>query len=158
MYGWMGKILRVNLTHSSISDLSTREYSDAFLGGRGIASRIYWETVHPEIRAFDPENILIFMTGPLVGTGAQAATRMSIVSKSPMAFPEDYCYGNMGGYFGASSPSFLPVWCCYGYWCSSQVYPYGCRIYFIDRFFSSEYFRAKSVYIKVFDPIVEQGR
>ncbi len=101
MHGWMGEILHADLSNLRLNRIPTREYSETYLGGRGIASRIYWETVNPEIKAFDPENRLIFMTGPLVATGAQAASRMSVVGKSPMAFPEGYCYGNMGGYFGA---------------------------------------------------------
>jgi len=101
MYGWMGKLLHVNLSNSKITQLSTQPYAEQYLGGLGIASRIYWETVAPEIKAFDPENRLIFMTGPLVSTGAQAANRMSVVGKSPMTFPEGYCYGNIGGFIAA---------------------------------------------------------
>jgi aldehyde:ferredoxin oxidoreductase len=101
MYGWMGKILRVNLSSSKIVEFSTQPYAEKWLGGRGIASRIYWETVTPKTKAFDPDNRLIFMTGPLVGTGAQGATRLAVVGKSPMTFPEGYCYGNIGGFAGA---------------------------------------------------------
>ncbi|NQT31743.1 MAG: hypothetical protein HQ588_05350 [Deltaproteobacteria bacterium] len=101
MYGWMGKILLVNLNDLEIKTIPTQPYAERYIGGRGIASRIYWETVAPETRAFDPENRLIFMSGPLVATGTQAATRLSVVGKSPMTFPEGYCYGNMGGFFGA---------------------------------------------------------
>jgi aldehyde:ferredoxin oxidoreductase len=101
MYGWMGKILDIDLSASKISEFPTQPYAEKYLGGRGIASRIYWETVKPGITAFDPANRLIFMTGPLVGTGAQGATRMAVVGKSPMAYPERYCYGNIGGFFGA---------------------------------------------------------
>ncbi|OGO20374.1 MAG: hypothetical protein A2144_11280 [Chloroflexi bacterium RBG_16_50_9] len=101
MYGWMGKILHVDLTDSKISRLSTQQYSVKYLGGRGLASRIYWETVTPEVKAFDPENRLIFMTGPLVATGTQAAARLSVIGKSPMTVPEGYCYGNIGGFAGA---------------------------------------------------------
>jgi aldehyde:ferredoxin oxidoreductase len=97
----MGKILNIDLDNSKISEFATLPYAEKFLGGRGIASRLYWETVKPEISAFDPENRLIFMTGPLVGTGVQAATRMSVVGKSPMAYPEKFCYGNIGGFFGS---------------------------------------------------------
>ena len=100
MNGWMGKILHVNLSNSEITQFSTQPYSELYLGGRGIASRIYWETVTPKIKAFDPENRLIFMTGPLVATGAHGASRLSVASKSPMAFPEGYCYGNIGGFIG----------------------------------------------------------
>jgi len=100
MNGWMGKILKIDLNQEKITEISTWSYAEKFLGGRGIASRIYWETVRPEVKAFDPENALIFMTGPLTGSGAQGATRMSVVGKSPMAYPEKYCYGNIGGFFG----------------------------------------------------------
>lgn len=100
MFGWTGRILQVDLAERKITDFSTEAY-DKYLGGRGIASRIYWEGVKPGTRAFDPENRLIFMTGPLVATGVQAATRMVVAGKSPMACPEGYCYGNLGGFAGA---------------------------------------------------------
>jgi len=78
------------------------DYADRFLGGRGIATRIYWEQVGPDVKAFDPENHLIFMTGPLGATGAQGASRFEVVGKSPMLIPEGFCYGNLGGFFGPS--------------------------------------------------------
>ena len=101
MYGWTGKILDVDLSTTQISQLETRKYSDKYLGGRGIASRIYWERVMPQTGAFDPQNHLILMTGPLVAMGVQGATRMSLTAKSPMTYPEQYCYGNLGGLFPA---------------------------------------------------------
>ncbi len=101
MHGWMGKILHVDLSNSKISEIATQPYADKYLGGRGLASRLYWEKVTPEVKAFDPENRLIFMTGPLLATGAQGAARMSVSGKSPMAYPEGYCYGSLGGYFPA---------------------------------------------------------
>ncbi len=101
MHGWAGRILRVDLTNSEVTQISTQPYAEKYLGGRGIASRLYWETVGPEVKAFDPENRLIFMTGTLVATGSQGATRMSVVGKSPMTYPEGFCFGNMGGFFGA---------------------------------------------------------
>jgi len=100
MHGMIGKILRVNLSNSKTSTFSSEPYFEHYLGGRGIASRIYWEEVPPEVKPFDPENKLIFVNGPLVGTGAQAATIMAVVGKSPCAFPESYCYGFFAGYVG----------------------------------------------------------
>jgi aldehyde:ferredoxin oxidoreductase len=97
----MGKILHVDLSNSKVSELPIQPYIEKYLGGRGIAARLYWETIAPETKAFDPENRLIFMTGPLVATGAQAATVMSVVGKSPGTFSEGYCYGNIAGYVGA---------------------------------------------------------
>jgi len=97
----MGKILHVDLTSTRISEIPTQFYAEKYLGGRGIASRLYWEKVTPEVKAFDPENRLIFMTGPLLATGAQGAARLCVAGKSPMAYPEGYCYGSMGGFFPA---------------------------------------------------------
>ncbi len=101
MHGYMGKILHVDLSSFKISEISTQKYAEKYLGGRGLASRLYWEKVTPDIKAFDPENRLGFMSGPLLATGAQGAARMSVSGKSPMAYPEGYCYGSMGGLFPA---------------------------------------------------------
>jgi aldehyde:ferredoxin oxidoreductase len=101
MYGWAGKILQVNLSNSEITQFPTKPYAEKYLGGRGIGARLYWEKVKPETGAFDPGNCLIFMTGPIVATGAQGATITSVVGKSPAAIPEGYCYGNLTGFVGA---------------------------------------------------------
>ncbi|MEE4353396.1 MAG: aldehyde ferredoxin oxidoreductase N-terminal domain-containing protein [Desulfatiglans sp.] len=100
IYGWCGKILKVDLTHSKISTLDTIEYADRFLGGRGVGAAIYWKEVGPDVGAFDPENCLILMCGPLTATGVQGAARFEVVGKSPMTVPERFCYGNLGGFFG----------------------------------------------------------
>jgi aldehyde:ferredoxin oxidoreductase len=100
IYGWCGKILNVDLSNFRVTERNTMDYADRFLGGRGIATRIYWEEVGPDVGAFDPENRLILMTGPLAGTGVQGASRFEAVGKSPMLMPEGFCYGNLGGFFG----------------------------------------------------------
>ncbi|MCF8068031.1 MAG: hypothetical protein K9L30_05555 [Desulfobacterales bacterium] len=101
IHGWCGKILKVNLLEKRFFELDTMPYANRFLGGRGIATRIYWEEVLPDKTAFDPENRLIFMTGPLVATGTQGAARCFVAGKSPMLMPEGFCYGNFGSFFGA---------------------------------------------------------
>ena len=100
VFGWMGKILKVDLSKSEITELMTMDYADRFLGGRGIATRLYWEMVGPEAGALDPENAFVLMSGPLGATGAQGASRFIVAGKSPMSRPERFCYGNLGGYFG----------------------------------------------------------
>ena len=67
MNGWMGKILKVNLTDGTLTEIPTMDHAEKYLGGRGVASRLYWEQVTPEVKAFDPENRLTFMTGPSQG-------------------------------------------------------------------------------------------
>jgi aldehyde:ferredoxin oxidoreductase len=99
-FGWCGKTLKIDLTDSKVTSLPTGDYADLFLGGRGIATRLYWEFVKPETKAFDPENLLIFMTGPLGATGVPGSSRFIVAGKSPMHRPEGFCYGNLGGFFG----------------------------------------------------------
>jgi aldehyde:ferredoxin oxidoreductase len=102
LFGWAGKILRANLTDGSVSHLPTMDYAPRFIGGQGIASRMYWEGMNNNIRAFDADNHLYIMNGPLCGTRAPAASRWVIAGKSPMAFPEQYACGNLGGRLGAA--------------------------------------------------------
>jgi aldehyde:ferredoxin oxidoreductase len=101
MNGWVGKILQVDLSTSRITEFATGPYAEKYLGGRGIAARLYWEKVKPETGAFDPDNCLILVVGPIVATGAQGATITSVVGKSPAAIPEGYCYGSLTGFVGA---------------------------------------------------------
>ncbi|MEE8470498.1 MAG: aldehyde ferredoxin oxidoreductase N-terminal domain-containing protein [Dehalococcoidia bacterium] len=96
--GYAGNILRVNLSSGDMTKVSTETYSDLFLGGRGIAARIYWDEVPPQIDALDPENRLIFMTGPLSGIPG-FASRFQVCGKS--AHTNLFSYSNLGGSWGA---------------------------------------------------------
>jgi aldehyde:ferredoxin oxidoreductase len=100
-FGYTGKILKVALPQGSISELRTSDYADRFIGGRGIAAKIYWDEVPPETKAFDPENALVFMTGPLAGLPSLSGSRWQICGKSPVTNPETFCYANLGGSWGA---------------------------------------------------------
>lgn len=86
-YGYVGKILRVNLTTGEKSVFSSEKYQDMYLGGKGMAARIYWEEVPPEVKPFDPENKLFFTSGPLNGTGAMQAAKGCLGGKSPVWYP-----------------------------------------------------------------------
>ncbi len=100
-FGYAGKILRVDLSTARISNIPTSNYTDKFVGGRGIAAKLYWDEVSPEINAFDPENRLIIMTGPMTGYSGVAGSRWQICGKSPATNPERFCYGGLGGSWGA---------------------------------------------------------
>jgi aldehyde:ferredoxin oxidoreductase len=100
-FGYAGKILKVDLTSNSFSDVPTSHYSDRFIGGRGIASKIYWDEVPVNTGAFDPENRLIFMTGPLAGYPGISGSISQICGKSPATNPEQFFYSSMGGRWGA---------------------------------------------------------
>jgi aldehyde:ferredoxin oxidoreductase len=62
-FGYAGRILRVDLSSRRIDDIPTSDYADRFLGGRGIATRLYWDHVPPEAQALAPENAIVRATG-----------------------------------------------------------------------------------------------
>ncbi|MBL7119869.1 MAG: hypothetical protein ISS53_04215 [Dehalococcoidia bacterium] len=101
-FGYTGKILRLDLSSGSTAEVSTLDYG-GFLGGRGIAAKICWDEVSPAINALDPENRLVFVTGPLAGVpGLNGGSRWQVCGKSPAPTPEQFCYGNLGGRWGAN--------------------------------------------------------
>ena len=99
MHGWIGKILRVDLTRGSyaIEDLDSG-MAKSFIGGRGLASKLLFDEVDAKVDPLSPGNTLSFATGPLTGSGAIGGSRYMIVTKSPLT--EAVACSNIGGYFG----------------------------------------------------------
>ena len=97
--GYAGKILDVDLSDGLIKEIDTDTYADAYLGGRGVACRLYWERVLPQVGTFDAENCLIFMTGPMCGVPGFAGSRWMVCGKS--AIGNEFSYANFGGSWGA---------------------------------------------------------
>lgn len=84
MSGMLGKILRVNLSNGQMSEEKLKqEDMKLYVGSDGIAAKLLYQEVPPGVSALDPENCLIFMTGPLTGTPVQAACAHSVTAKSP---------------------------------------------------------------------------
>jgi len=100
MNGWIGKILRVNLTRgtTAIEDIDEKVAHD-YIGGRGLGIKYLYDEIDPKIDALSPKNKLIMATGPLTGTGALAGGRYMVVTKSPLTGA--IANSNSGGYFGA---------------------------------------------------------
>jgi len=99
--GYAGEIIKVNLSDGGFTRLPTADYADRFLGGRGIAARIYWEMVPPETKVFDPENCLIYITGPVTGFNRFAGCRWQVCGKAPVMEPEAFSYANLGERWGS---------------------------------------------------------
>ena len=89
----------MNLSTGDIWNTPTEDYTELFLGGRGIAAKIYWDEVAPQTHAFDPDNRLIFITGPIGGVPGFAGSRWQVCGKSPIHNQFSYC--NLGGSWGA---------------------------------------------------------
>jgi aldehyde:ferredoxin oxidoreductase len=98
-YGFMGKILRVDLSAGTISEEAIRQdWARTFVGGAGLATRYLYEQVPGGVDPLGPKNQLIFMTGPLTGTSSASASRYSVVAKSPLT--GIWGHANSGGTFG----------------------------------------------------------
>jgi aldehyde:ferredoxin oxidoreductase len=100
-YGYAGEILRIDLSSRRITKLNTAEYAERFLGGRGIAAKIYWDEVKSEVKAFDPQNPFICITGPIAGFPRFSGCRWQVCGKSAEMEPESFTYGNLGGSWGS---------------------------------------------------------
>jgi len=95
MFGWSGRILRVNLSLNKISTQKfNSEFALNFLGGRGFAIKILWDELTPGIDPLSPENKLVFATGPLTGLPIPSSGKIVVASKSPLT--GGYGDGNLG--------------------------------------------------------------
>ena len=99
MQGWAGKILDINLSEGTIETVPLdMEMARLFLGGRGLGARLLWDLVGPEVKPLDPENALIFTTGPITASSSQTSNRFNVSTKSPLT--NTLLHANSGGWWG----------------------------------------------------------
>jgi aldehyde:ferredoxin oxidoreductase len=99
MYGWIGTMLRVNLTDGSIkTEALDPELAKKYIGARGLGSRILADEIDPKIDPLSPDNKLIFAAGPLSGTNAPSAGHFNVVTKGPLG--GTIAASSSGGVFG----------------------------------------------------------
>jgi aldehyde:ferredoxin oxidoreductase len=99
-HGYAGSYLDIDLTTRSIKTKDTMPYAREYIGGRGIASRLAWETIPPRTGPFDPENRLLIFTGPLAGTVAPTSGRTFVMAVSPRTYPLSWVtFSTLGGWF-----------------------------------------------------------
>ncbi len=82
--GYQGKILKVDLSNGKIEgeDLPDDKTLRKYIGGWGLGLKYLYDLVKPGCAASDPENALIFMTGPLTGLPLPGATNITIATKN----------------------------------------------------------------------------
>ncbi|MEM3640342.1 MAG: aldehyde ferredoxin oxidoreductase family protein, partial [Candidatus Bathyarchaeia archaeon] len=95
----MGKILQIDLSKRQIGKESlNQDWTKLFIGGKGLAAKYLYEGLKPHTDPLSPENMLIFMTGPVMGTDPHppAAAKGVVVTKSPATytFLDSYFGGN----------------------------------------------------------------
>lgn len=99
MHGYMGQILRVDLSSGRLRDEPLNEaLARAYVGGSGLAARYLMDMVDGQTDPLGPDNPLVFMTGPLVGTAMPSAGRYSVCALSPLT--GIWGEANSGGFFG----------------------------------------------------------
>lgn len=101
MYGYCGTILRVNLTTGDIQkEALDLELAKKYVGGRGLAEKIFSDEVDNKIEPFDPQNKLMIATGPLSGVqSVPTGGRYMVITKSPLT--GTIASSNSGGRWGA---------------------------------------------------------
>jgi len=98
-FGLAGKGLEIDLSSGRVVRInSDPDQFEKFLGGRGIATKMFVDRVSPETDPFAPDNPLIFSAGLLSGTLAPGANRTALVTRSPQTGL--LTYSTIGGFWG----------------------------------------------------------
>jgi len=83
MYGWRGKILKINLSDRAWNiESEDPEILKQFIGGRGLSGYFIREKITLDWN--HPDMPLLFFSGPLVDTRSPTSGRMTVLSRSPL--------------------------------------------------------------------------
>ncbi|MCK4340672.1 MAG: aldehyde ferredoxin oxidoreductase family protein [Phycisphaerae bacterium] len=83
--GYHGRILEVDLTTGGVQVTALEPaLVEDYLGGRGLATRIFYAASDPACDPLGPENVVVLATSPLLGTNAPTSCRGHMVFKSPL--------------------------------------------------------------------------
>src|SRR5688572_23617047 len=102
--GYMGQILRVDMTSGKLSDLNLPEEPllRKYWGGQLFAEYVLLNELPLGIDPYDARNVIVCMTGPITGTGfTPGGTKTCFVYLSP-ATHYTLGRGATSGYFGTS--------------------------------------------------------
>ncbi len=84
-YGYFGKILEIDLCSQNATPLLLdKKIFEDYIGGRGMATRLFFDRVDPACDPLGPENILVLATSAIIGTRAPTGCRGHMVFKSPL--------------------------------------------------------------------------
>ena len=84
-YGYNGRALVIDLTRrESHWQALDADVLRRFIGGTGLGAYLLYTHCPPHIEPFDPENPLIFVTSPLVGSRLTTSSKFAVLTKSPL--------------------------------------------------------------------------
>jgi aldehyde:ferredoxin oxidoreductase len=98
MDGFYRRILKIDLTHQQfdiepVADAVLAE----LLGGKGLATKLLFDLNPAGVDPMDPENRLIFATGPVTASNIWGSSRYGVYTKSPQTacYAESYSGGKV---------------------------------------------------------------
>ncbi|UCG83466.1 MAG: aldehyde ferredoxin oxidoreductase family protein, partial [Dehalococcoidia bacterium] len=95
-----GKILDVDLSTGTIGTSTVDEDTQRkFIGGSGLAAKLFFDRVPPNVDPLSAKNVLFLMGGPLSGTNFPTSSRLVAAFKSPQT--GIWGQGSAGGNFAA---------------------------------------------------------
>jgi aldehyde:ferredoxin oxidoreductase len=98
--GYHGRVLEVDLTTGQVRVLPLDPgLAMDYLGGRGLATRLFYDAIDPDCDPLGPGNTVVIAMSPLIGSNAPTAGRGHMVFKSPLTGVLGT--SNSGGHWGA---------------------------------------------------------
>jgi len=118
------KLLDINLTEKTVGLMEIpADKIRKYIGGRGLGGRLLLDLLPGNVDPLGPENVMIWLAGPMTGSLVPGCTKHVVLTKSPQTngFVDSYSSGGVGfqlvyaGYNGmivrgkAASPSYLYI-------------------------------------------------
>ncbi len=97
--GTSNQILEVDLSRETVDTFKiTYRERKLFLGAKGLGLKLLFDRLQPGCDPLGPDNIIAFMPGVLMGTGAPCSGRFEAVTKSPLTgiIGTSSCGGSFG--------------------------------------------------------------
>jgi len=102
--GYFGRVLVADLSRGEVrTERLDPDTALDYLGGRGLATRLLYDTIDPACEPLGPDNAFVIASSPLVGTSAPTSGRGHMVFKSPLT--DVIGTSNSGGTWGAAFKS-----------------------------------------------------
>ncbi len=97
MSNYRAKILDLDLTTGNKKTTTIDEdVQRKFLGGSGLAAKLFLDRISPDVEPLSPDNVLFVTTGPLSGNTLPGGSRFTVCAKSPLTniWGESCCGGS----------------------------------------------------------------
>lgn len=99
MFGYNGKVLRIDLSNENINvEPLDLEKAQKYIGSRGLGVKTFIDEVDPKVDPLSEENKFIIATGPLTAAPMPTSGRYMVITKSPLT--GTIAISNSGGQWG----------------------------------------------------------